>query len=149
MVAFLTAGWLKIFLGLAVTALLSGGLIFYGYTWGRDTASEQAALIAQKNLAASVKEGIERSGIGVKVETIYVDRVKVVTVRGDTIIKEVTNVVQDNGCRYHPSIGVLLNAAALNDPLSLPPGVTVGSPAYSRADPAPASGGLRPARSGL
>lgn len=83
---------------LQVWLLLGGVILFLGYSYWLYNKGQQniqdkwdAAIARGKPIVAQLKEDAKK--VNVRVETVYVDRVKVIREKGDTIIKEVTKYI--------------------------------------------------------
>jgi len=99
----------------AAYALLIAGV--FGYGWLRGANSVQGdwdadVLRAQK---ASLTKQVQSEKITIQTITEYVDRVKVVHVKGDAIIKEVPIYVKADNTPLSGGFRVLFDAAARNE----------------------------------
>lgn len=98
----------------AVAAVVLAVWAAYSWAWNRgaDHVQGQWDAAVLKQQAAAAKTGEKRAAETVKVVTEYVDRVRVVRERGETIVKEVPVYVPADSCPLPAGWGVLHDAAA-------------------------------------
>lgn len=94
--------------------LLAVALVGFGWVKGADQvhAEWDAAVLKQNLTTARVQK--KQAEATVQVVTKYIDRVRVVQVAGDTIIKEVPQYVPSDSCLLPAGFRVLHDAAASN-----------------------------------
>ena len=105
----------------AVLALVAG-IWLHGNQSGRETIQAQWDQEKLEAAALQAANRVQKQENTIKVITEYVDRVKVVREKGETIIKEIPVYVPDNACVLPAGFRVLHDAAARGaepDPASL------------------------------
>lgn len=118
---------------LALGAFLALALAFYLYGEHREARGEAKV---EKEWAESIARGKRRldelkakqSKVTVKVETRYLDRVKVIREKGQTIVREVKVFVPADSCELPGGFRLLHDAAASNtlpDPAGIPDAAAV------------------------
>tara|TARA_Y100000034_G_C6909507_1_gene423418 strand:+ start:1504 stop:2025 length:522 start_codon:yes stop_codon:yes gene_type:complete len=118
---------------LLVTVLASifAAGFFSGFAWAKKVQAERE----EQQAKADTEEVQRTADIQIKEVVKYVDRVKTITLKGDTITKEVVKYVPNSDCVVTPDAVRLLNAAAKS--MSVP-----GDPRGVNGASAPAEGDL-------
>lgn len=95
--------------------LVLGGLLYGAYDTGRQSVQRKWDLATSQNTERVAEVKVEQATETVRVVTEYVDRIKIVHVKGETIIKEVPKYVtvqDDSRCgTLGPGFVELWNAA--------------------------------------
>ena len=93
-------------------ATVLGAIFVAGFVSGFAWAKKGQAEREERQAKADTAEVQRTAGIQVKEVVKYVDRVKTITLQGDTITKEVVKYVPNSDCVVTPDAVRLLNAAA-------------------------------------
>lgn len=116
---------------------LAVGAAFYAYgehkestgeTRGRAEVQARWNAAIERGKAELVKRKEKQGAVTVRVETKYVDRVKVIREKGQTIVRKVPVYVPAGSCDLPPGFRVLHDAAAANtipDPAGIPDAAAV------------------------
>lgn len=133
----------KLGIGLII-ALLLGGAVWFTYNAGQNSVQAEWDL-EKARITAYIAELEAKSAI-INTETVikYVDRIKTVTAKGDTIVKEIPKyitVVDDSKCTINNGTIRVLDAAARQTDLPVAPGNTNANPSDVKLSEVVASAG--------